>query len=289
MSRNRWFGFIAYCTLAGSTWLLEGISSGWPALLRLSVHDALVGGVFASAALARREPWLRTGWERLAGWGALLLAGPAVLLAGAGSSVNPLSETLVFALVPAFTDFILAQHDQDGMRLLLPALTGVGGLALVVPFALPTTWFGTVWLALLVGCAGSAAFAGIKLHAILSEGSLLWAGAIAAGAAALLAAAGWAGFEQGPVSWSGRSLALEAGWALLVDAPLALLLLWLLRVMPPVGLAARFTAVPLVTILGGLAMLRPAIGWTTGLGLTLGLWSVWMLVRDAGEAQVEPI
>ena len=283
MSRNSWFGFVAYGVLAGSTWLLDGFATGWPSLLRLAVHDGVVCGLFVLVAVLRKTPWPRVGWERVAGWGALLLAGPAVLFAGAGSSVSPLSGALVFALVPAVTVFLAAQREQEAMRLLLPALAGVGGLALMVPFALPPTWFGEVWLGLLVVCAGAVAVAGIRLHEQLAGFPLVWVCAIATGAAAILAGVGWAGFQPGTVAWSGHTVVTEVGWGVVVDAPLTLLLMWLLRAMPPAGLAARFTALPLVTILGGLLMLRPAIGWTTGLGIALALGSVWILVTGSSE------
>ena len=247
--------------------------------------------MLVAGALILKVPWPQACWEKIAGWGALLLAGPAVLIAGAGGSVASLTETLIFALVPALTVFLVSQREQEVMQGLLPALAGVGGLALMVPYSWPSTWFGGVWLGVLIVCSGALAFSGIKLHESLSKSAdgslstvpLLWAGGLATGAAALVAGAGWAAFDRGAVAWTARNMGVEAGWGLLLDGPLALLLFWLIRELPPIALSARFTAVPLTTILGGLIMLRPSVGWTTWLGLALVGGSAWLLIRNTAH------
>jgi threonine/homoserine efflux transporter RhtA len=78
-------------------------------------------------------------------------------------------------------------------------------------------------------------------------------------------------------------IGVEVGWGALVDLPLVLLMVWLVREMRPEGFSARFLMVPLVTLLGGLLVLRPGVVWTTWLGLALVAGASWMLVTDREE------
>jgi drug/metabolite transporter (DMT)-like permease len=79
----------------------------------------------------------------------------------------------------------------------------------------------------------------------------------------------------------------ELGWGLLVDGPLLLLTIWLLRSMRPVGFSARFALVPLVTILGGAAVMRPQIGWAGWIGLGVATVAGVVLVRDSVQGEAD--
>jgi drug/metabolite transporter (DMT)-like permease len=193
---------------------------------------------------------------------------------------------LVFGLVPFLTVFVMAQRVGGDLRLLVPAVVGVGGLALVVPFAWPSSNVGVGWLVGMAIAAGFVAVAGIRMHGLMRGASTVWAGALGSGAAALLAGAAWWVMERGPVDFGWRVVAMEVGWSLVVDLPLVLLTIWLVREMRPVGFAARFLSVPLVTILGGLGVMRPVVVWTTWLGLALVAGGCWVLLRNQADVEV---
>jgi drug/metabolite transporter (DMT)-like permease len=272
-------GFAAFCLLAGSTWLLEGyFVAGWAGLFRVCFHDAVVCLALGGVGLARKERLPGRGLWEAAGWSAVLFALPPVVFAGAGSSVGSLTRLLVFALVPFLTVFFVAQKDGGDLRLLVPAAVALGGMALVVPFAWRGSGIG--WLVGMVVAAGVVAFAGIRMHSLMRDLPVVWVAAAGSGAAALVAGVAWMAMERGPVDWSLREVGAEVGWGLVVDGPLVLLTMWLLREMQPVGFAARFLVMPLVTIVGGLVVMRPEVVWTTWVGLGLVVGGSWVLTTN---------
>jgi len=281
-------GFAALCLLQGSLWLAEAwLASPWPELWRLCFHDLEIGLVLAGVALVLRPapgPWKRVA--EAAGWCAVLFVLPWVLSTAAGGSVAGFTQVLALGLVPLFTVVLVAQSDDGARRLQLPAVLAVGGLALSAPFELPATQPGMGWLAALVLGAGLFASAGIRLHRLLRETSWLWVAAAGSAATGIVGGILWRVIEPESVVWSGRQRVAELGWGLLVDGPLLLLTIWLLRSMRPVGFSARFVLVPLVTILGGAAVMRPQIGWAGWIGLGVATVAGVVLVRDSvrGEA-----
>jgi hypothetical protein len=206
------------------------------------------------------------------GWLGLLFAGPALMAAGAGGHLGGSLETLVMGLAAAFTVFLQAQRDDLAMERLLPAVCAVAGLGLMLPFAWPVSPAGFGWLAAMAVAACAYAFAGIRLHGLLREIPIACAAAAGAAVAAALAGLGWIALEPGRVALDWQVLGFEAGWGLLVDLPLVLLTVWLLREMEPVGFSSRWVLVPAVTLLGLIAAERPEVGWAgwLGLGLTVG-------------------
>jgi hypothetical protein len=285
-------GFGALCVLQGSLWLLDAyFASAWPDLLRLCIHDLEVGLVLGCALLVL---WPAPGsWKRVAegaGWCAALFALPWTLSAAAGGSVAGFTQVLALGLVPLFTVVLVAQSEDGARRLQLPAVLAVGGLALSAPFELPATQPGIGWLLALVVGAGVLAAAGIRLHRLLQETSWLWVAASGSVAAGLLGGLAWRVLAYQPIPWSGRAIAMELGWGLLVDGPLLLLTVWLLRAMRPLGFSARFVVVPLVTIAGGLVLMPPRVGWLGCAGLTMatgaGLWMMGESLRGERDSTV---
>ena len=288
MRRRVWFGFAGFCLLAGSTWAGDAyLAPSWPNLARQCVHDGVLCVVLAVVALLMKAPVNARGLWRVAVWGGTLFALGPVLGAGAGGRVGSLAEVLVFALVPVITVFLVAQRDEGGGGLgrMMPALVAVGGLALVVPFARPQTGVGSAWVIGMVLCAGVFAVAGIRLHERMAVVSLVWAAAAGCGVAALISGVGWRLFKAGPLDLTLAKVGVEVGWGLLVDGPLALLTLWLLREMEPVGSSARFVLVPWVTIVGSVVVERPEVGWVSWLGLGLVVGAGWVLVRGGERRQ----
>ena len=140
--------FAALNLLAGSTWLADAVySSTWPTLLRLCFHDAVVCLALIVVALATGSGWRKAvGWE-FAGWGAVLFAVAPIVFAAASGAVRSSTELLALGLIPAFTVFVLAQRPGGELGRMGPAVAGIGGLALAVPFTLPGSIGGYGWLA----------------------------------------------------------------------------------------------------------------------------------------------
>ena len=164
----------------------------------------------------------------------------------------------------------------------MPGLVGVGGLALIVPFSLPGSAAGYGWLvgSLAAACAVSVGI--IRLHSSLRRVGTLRAASMASAGAALLSLAGWFVFQRAPLDFSGSTVAKETVWALVIDLPLVLLTIWLLPRLRPIAFSSRFLLAPLVTIIGGMLLIRPSTPWTTWLGLVLIAAAGWTMLRENG-------
>jgi drug/metabolite transporter (DMT)-like permease len=295
MTRRHWAGFAALCLLAGSAWLFDQAFTGmWTGLLRMALHDGALalglwsaGGKVASGHrnlfLARRP---NPEWLKIALAGAAIFAIPQVLIAGAGGHVSELTVVLVFMLAPVAVVFAVAQKEAgfgaDGNPLprMMPALAGLGGAGLILPFAWPATSVGQAWLLAIAASALGAGVAAVWLHGLLAEAQLLRATALVCAGSGLVAGTfcwiGWAGWP--PVTWQG--LGFEALRCAVVELPILLLTVWLLREMEPGRFSARYLLMPLVTIVESFVMLRPPLSWTTAAGIALLAAGGWVLARD---------
>jgi drug/metabolite transporter (DMT)-like permease len=191
----------------------------------------------------------------------------------------------VCCAVRLFTVVLVSQSDDGARRLQVPAVLAVGGIALAVPVELPASQAGMGWLIALVVGAGVLAAAGIRLHRLMRKSSLLWIAAAGSAAAGLVAGIAWRVIEPAPVMWDTRSIMAELGLGLLIDGPLLLLTMWLLRALRPIAFSARFVLVPLVTILGGLVVMRPRIGWFGWVGLATSALSALVLAIEGAKGE----
>ena len=214
---------------------------------------------------------------------------PEVLFAAAGGHVASMTELLVFLLVPVVVIFAVAQRstgfgvEQNPLRMMVPALAGLGGAAFLIPFTRPATTAGFVWLAAMIGGAVLAGVAAVQLHESLRDVDVVRAGAVIFGAAGLLMAAFcWLDWTGAPM-WDARALAGEALRGLTIEAAILLLTVWLLRQMAPVRFSARFLLLPLVTIVESYLVLRPATMWTTWVGIALLAAGAAGLLRDDSQ------
>lgn len=302
ITRPQWCGFLALCLLSASSWLVDG---AWPGLLpaaeRQALHDGLialaVGGVgWKSLAW----PTLRTRpWTKLALASVGLLGLPAALLQAAAAGVSEVTAAALFALLPLVVVLLVANSDfgrtGDGAtsRLLVPALAGLAGTLLLLSFALPQSPR-QVWLQSVVVCAVVvAAFASVWMYRFLAEFSLGEAVVIACLANGLFACASSlvANFaaRDAAQTWiqPGSAFGIEAAIAVLFDLPQIVLLLWLMRAVPPARLAARTLVIPLLTVLEGYALLRPALSLRSLCGAALIAVGAWRLLT-AGPREEEP-
>ncbi len=293
MRRRVWIGFGVLCLLAGSRWLVEAAA---PSMLapgpRAALHGFLLAAVLGVTVLVRQGHVHRMVREerglrlpRVAGLGALTFAVPGAVVAGASGRVAGLTEELVFLLLPVAVVFVASQSagfgaGEDTGRLLGPALAGLAGAALLVPFTLPASVVGDFWLAGLVLAVVLAGCAAVRLHAEIGGMGVLRASVAIAAAGALVAAAGrgWGSMD----GLGARDWGLEAAKALLLDGPVLLSSVWCVRELTPVRFSARVLVVLLVAIAESFAAAQPRGTWTMAAGAALMAGGAGWLLREGG-------
>lgn len=263
-------GLAVFCLLAGSRWLID---AAWPqtmpTLLAQSVHYAVTGVIVLAISLGRpsAKPSERMQAGRIAGASLLLLGAPA-LIGRLADGVSSVTSVALYAMVPLCVVLTAAwMRDEVGRASMVPALAGLAGILLILPWHLPATAVGAFSLgAVMVGVVLTAT-ASVWIHPLLQGGRLVEVLAIGTltnaavlGSASMVFGDRWAGWS----AW-----AFEMLRALFLDGPAAVLLFWLLRELAPERFATRFFLVPLVTLLEGIAVLRGPVNSRTGVGLLL--------------------
>ena len=278
MTRRVLAGFALLCVLSGSGWVLDQLAPGvLHGLIRMAVHYGVLALVFGAVSL-RDHRKIGRGWKlwlKLAIAAVAMFAVPQILFGAAGGHVSGATELLVFLLVPAVVVFVVAQQadgfggEESPLRFLAPALAGLFGAVLTLPFDWPPSTVGRLWLVAIVGSAVLAGFAAVRLHAML-QGVGVWRGAaVMFGASGLAAAAFcWVDWSGNPAGNVGTAIG-EVVRLMVVEAPFLLLSVWLLREMKPIRFSARVLIMPLVMIVEGYVLERPSIDWTTALGIVL--------------------
>ena len=303
LTRPQWCGFLALCLLSASSWLVDG---AWPSLLpaaeRQALHDGLialaVGGVgwkSISWGALRARPWVK-----LAAASVCLLGLPAALVQVAAAGMSEVTAAALFALLPAVVVLLVANFDFGragaavASRSLVPALAGFAGtLLLLSSFALPQSLRQTSLQALVVVAVVIAAVASVWMYRLLAEFSLVEAVGISCLANGLFSCASLLvanlTARDAAQTWvaSGSSLGIEVATAILFDLPQVMLLLWLMRVVAPARLAARTLVIPLLTVLEGYALLRPALSLRSLCGAALIAAGAWRLLA-ASPREEEP-
>jgi drug/metabolite transporter (DMT)-like permease len=261
-----WTAFAALCILSGTSWALPvAISEGLPALEQQGLLFGVIGLIalaFLARGRQRRDAGLR--FARLAGAALGFFGVPVVIAEYARGSVPAISRSALFAAVPVVVVVMVAAGDVRGReeggarRFLIPALIGLGGLLLLLPLEFSGSARG--WFMLIVLCAAVvvAGLASVWLYRLLRGIALADAVAVVglANAAFLL---GWSASREGAV-WRWNGLISMASTSSLVDGVEVLLIVWLLREMPPVRFAARYLVIPLLTVLESYVLMQP--GWT---------------------------
>jgi hypothetical protein len=256
----------ALCILSGTSWVIPGgMTNELPPLERQSL---LFGGVgLVALVVAGRRLWLQIGslqWIRLAAAAVGFFGVPIVVAEYVQGSVPATSRSALFAMVPVVVVLVVAASDeaegeQRGARqLLVPALTGLGGLLLLLPLDFSGSVRGYSMLALVCAAVILAGAASVWLHRLLRGFPLAEAIAIVGLSNAIFLSGSSAAHEDVVRRWGGLGSILSI--SSLVDVVEVLLIVWLLREMLPTRFASRYLVIPLVTVLEGYALVRP--DWT---------------------------
>ncbi|MCU1321563.1 MAG: hypothetical protein JWM43_1212 [Acidobacteriaceae bacterium] len=273
MKRTVGWMFGAYCLLAASEWLLDPVSLRARAVLYGLVGlGALVGN--RGRAWAVRGELVKLGLASL-----LLLAVPEVAAAWALGHVSGNLGTVVWGIVPVFLVLVVAQEDGVAMRMLVPAVVGLGGVLLLIPSSLPESTVGRIAAAVLVGSALLIAFSGVWIYRILQK--FEWMQAVAVICVANAVVLFVAGLLFGGSGWG-----LGGNWSgVLLRGAEILLLVGVLRGGTPLQVGARFLLVPLLTIVEGVVLLRPELTVRMGVGAALlaGGTGYLLLAREGDE------
>jgi drug/metabolite transporter (DMT)-like permease len=285
MGRRSWTVFAAMCALQASTWLLpRSEAAGAPVLARMGVACGLVALV---AFLSKRERSSISTKKSVAVASLLLFAFPAFLITLATEYTSETTVAVVFAFTPVITALVwgAVATGRRSMEALVPALLAAGGVLLVLPFQLPNSvrsWqaFAIAIVAMVLTAAG-----GVWLH-VGTRGRGGWGTLSVAG---LINAAVLLGLCVGRGRFDLRSWDWMVWLDVIAWAGLFAATVWLAEEMEPIGFAARYLAVPLLTILEGVVLLRPEITGrlVVGFGL-LACGAAWLLFK-AGRAVDEEV
>jgi drug/metabolite transporter (DMT)-like permease len=270
-----WIAFGALCLLAGTSWAIpREMFDALPSLEQQGVLFGVMG--LAALLFAVRRGWspdfalryVRLGVAAIGFFGV-----PMVVAEYARGSVPAISRSAVFALVPVVVVIAVAAgelggRDEHGARLfLMPALSGLGGLLLLLPLQFSGSVRGQIMLAVVCVAAVVVGIASVWLYRLLRGVALVKAIAVVglANAAFLLV---WSAVREELV-WQVGGLVSAMSLASLVDAVEVLLIVWLLREVSPIRFASRYLMIPLVTVLESYVVMRPALTLRMGFGTVL--------------------
>jgi hypothetical protein len=278
MRWTTWIAFAALCILSGTSWVIpRDLSDGLPLL----EQQGLIFGVIGLLALpfAGWEAWsrskgLRRG--RLAASAVGFFGVPVVVAEYAGGSVPAMSRSALFAVVPVVVVLVVAAGNTRGpeergaRRFLVPSLVGLGGLLLLLPLQFSGSARGWLMLAVVCGAVVLVGLASVWLYRLLRGASLAESVSVVGLANAVFLLV-WSAVRGGVV-WRGSGLASVLSASSLVDVVEVLLLIRLLREIPPVRFSARYLAIPLLTVLESYVLMRPE--WTVRMGFGTVLLAV---------------
>lgn len=267
MGRAQWAGFTLLCLLSATSWVVP-TSSAVPLFEEQGIRYGVIGLVGIGVGVRGLRG---LSWGRIAAIGAGFVAFfgvPIVLVEVARGSVGELTRSAVFAMTPVSVVVFGTVMDGEmsgGQRFLVPALSGAGGLLLLLPLTLPGTLDGRLMLALLVGAAVLSGVAAVWLYQLL-QGVGLWEAMGIAGVSnclfLMLAAA-----ARKELVWGGMAGVVSFGS--LVDVVEVVLLVWLVREMMPVRFAARYLLIPLITVVESYDLQWPGLSARMAAGTLL--------------------
>ena len=261
-----WTAFAALCLLSGTSWVIPDSANPLPLLEQQGILFGVIGLI--AVLIAGRRLWFGVAggrWVRLAAVSVMFFGLPMVVGEYGRGSVSTITRSALFAMVPVVVVMVVASaadttegQECRARRFLVPALVGLGGLLLLLPLEVSGSIRGRVMLALVCAAVVFAGLASVWLYRLMREFNFVEAVAIA-GVANALFLLGWS-VVRGDVVWRLSALAPVVSVTSLVDLVEILLIVWLLRTMSPIRFAARYLAIPLLTILESYVLMRPE--WT---------------------------
>jgi drug/metabolite transporter (DMT)-like permease len=272
-----WAAFAGLCLLVSSSRLLPSVAAeGASSIAQQSCFYGVVGFIaliIAGGRLLVRIKQRKLLLLQLAGVSILLLGMPAIVSEWARDGLSDITQAALFALVPFLVVVVamgrepIAGEDLGVRRFFVPALAGFGGVLLLLPFSFPVSLRGRIMWGVLLVAIILVGFASEWIYRLLRGFEMMEAFSIVClSNAVFLAACSFSNLPSAE-SWSGASSLISlSSLCYLLEL---LLLVWLFREMPPVRLAARFLVVPLLVILEGLVILRPALTVRMAAGLIL--------------------
>jgi drug/metabolite transporter (DMT)-like permease len=270
MRRSLWIAFAVLCVLSGTSWAIpREVIDVVPPLEQQGVLFAVLGLI--ALAFSGRRVWVRhrrLQCAQLAGAAVGFFGVPMLVAEVARGSLPAISRSALFAMVPIVVVMVLAagegptRAERGARQFLIPALVGLGGLLLLLPLQFSGTARGWVMLGSACVAVVLVGFASIWLYRLLHGFAAAEAIAIVGLANALFLLASSAVLED--VIWRVGGLSSVISIGSLVDVVEVLLIVWLLREMPPVRFAARYLVIPLLTVLESFVVMRPE--WTVRMG-----------------------
>jgi len=262
MRRIDWLAFALLCSLSATSWMIrDAAADGLPSLERQGVLFGAIGLI--AALFAGRKAWVRRGeWYARVSAAAVGLFGLPILIAEYSRDyVAGNVRGALYAMVPVVVVLVVAagsgSEERGVRRFLLPALAGVGGLLLILPLSFSKTVSAWTMLGVICVVVISVGAASVWLYQLLREGGFAVEFALVGLVNAAVLLAGSAVHEE--MVWRASGLASVVSAASLVDVMEVLLIVWLVRVMSPVRFAARYLLIPLLTVVEGFVVIRPAL------------------------------
>lgn len=291
MRWTHWIAFAALCLLSGTSWVIPDMANPLPPLEQQGILFGVVGLI--ALFFAGRRLWFRIAdlrWVRLAAASVMFFGIPMVVGEYAQGSVSVIVRSALFAMVPIVVVMVVASsgstdkaEERGARRFLMPALVGLGGLLLLLPLGFSSSIRGRVLLAIVGVVVVLVGFASVWMYQLLVGFGFAEAIVIAgiANAVFLLGCS----VVRGEVVWRLSGLVSIVWLPSLVDVLEVLLIVWLLREMAPIRFAARYLAIPLLTILESYFLMRPE--WTVRMvsGTILLAVGVGMLLFWKADAE----
>jgi hypothetical protein len=256
MSRASWIGFVVLCILSATSWVIPRVEE-LPVFEQQGVRYAVIGLI--ALLFGGYRGWSWSLGLRLGLVGVFFFGVPIGVVEWTRGAVPEISRSALFAMVPVVVVMVIAAGDEERgvRRFLAPELTGLGGLLLIVPLEFSGSVRGLLMLGVVCAAVVLVGLSSVWLYWLMR--GVAWAHAVAViclvNAALLLAC----GAVRGDFVWRWNGLAPVISITSLVDVIEVVLIVWLLREMPPVRFAARYLLIPLLTILESFVLIRPEV------------------------------
>jgi hypothetical protein len=275
MRRAQWIGFAVLCVLSATSWVIphgEELS----VFEQQGIRYAVIGLVALLLGGHRGRSW--SLGLRLAVVGIGFFGVPVAVGEWSRGAVPEISRSALFAMVPVVVVMVISAGDEErgARRFLAPALAGLGGLLLLLPLEFSGSIRGRWMIGIVCAAVVLVGLSSVWLYRLLRGVSLAQTVAVVclANAVFLLVCSA----IRGDFVWRWGGLASIVSLSSLVDVVEVVLIVWLLREMPPVRFAARYLLIPLLTILESYVLIRPDVTVRVVCGTLLLAAGVGMLL-----------